>query len=136
MRRWANDRLLRELGGAMSVAEMRAQFSPPPFGAPPEPSPFEAMLRARASGRWTGFHRVDMDKESAFLAGLDAANAARRRARNEGFSVAANTARGGADASSEAPALDGGPAGSEAAALCQSSMGLSARLCADPSRSG
>lgn len=116
MRRWANDRLLRELGGAMSVAEMRAQFSPPPFGAPPEPSPFEAMLRARASGRWTGFHRVDMDKESAFLAELDAANAARRRARNEGFSVAANTARGGADASSEAPALDGGPAGSEAAA--------------------
>ena len=83
-RRWANDRLLRELGGAMTVAEMQAQFMPPPFGAPPQPTAFERMLRAQARGEWAGFHRVDMDKERAFLRTLELAEAESRRERARG----------------------------------------------------
>jgi hypothetical protein len=83
-RRWANDRLLKELGGNMTVAEMAAQFMPPPFGAPSKPSPFEAMLDAQARGEWLGFRRVDMDKEAAFLSRLSDDDAARRRERHRG----------------------------------------------------
>ena len=88
-RRWANDRLLRELGGRMSVAEMQAQFMPPPFGAPAKPTAFEAMLDAQARGEWTGFHKVDMDKEKAFLDKVRAAEAASRTHRHESESYAA-----------------------------------------------
>ena len=88
-RRWANDRLLRELGGRMSVAEMQAQFIPPPFGAPAKPTAFEAMLDAQARGEWTGFHKVDMDKEKAFLDKVRAAEAASRTHRHESESYAA-----------------------------------------------
>ena len=88
-RRWANDRLLRELGGNMSVAEMQAQFMPPPFGAPAKPTAFEAMLDAQARGEWTGFHKVDMDKEKAFLDKVRAAEAASRTHRHESESYAA-----------------------------------------------
>jgi len=83
-RRWANDRLLRELGGAMTVAEMQAQFMPPPFGAPPQPTAFERMLRAQARGEWAGFHKVDMDKERAFLRELELAEHEARRERARG----------------------------------------------------
>ena len=83
-RRWANDRLLRELGGAMTVAEMQAQFMPPPFGAPPQPTAFERMLRAQARGEWAGFHKVDMDKERAFLRQLELAEAEARTERARG----------------------------------------------------
>ena len=89
-RRWANDRLLRELGGNMSVAEMQAQFMPPPFGAPAKPTAFEAMLEAQARGEWTGFHKVDMDKEKAFLDKVRAAEAASRTHRHESESYAAS----------------------------------------------
>ena len=83
-RRWANDRLLRELGGAMTVAEMQAQFMPPPFGAPPQPTAFERMLRAQARGEWAGVHKVDMDKERAFLRQLELAEAEARTERARG----------------------------------------------------
>ena len=88
-RRRASDRLLRELGGRMSVAEMQAQFMPPPFGAPAKPTAFEAMLDAQARGEWTGFHKVDMDKEKAFLDKVRAAEAASRTHRHESESYAA-----------------------------------------------
>jgi len=91
-RRWANDRLLRELGGPMTVSEMQAQFMPPPFGAPPVPTPFESMLAAQARGEWTGFHRVDMDKEAAFLAKMYATEAEARRERARGNRDAATRA--------------------------------------------
>ena len=91
-RRWANDRLLRELGGPMTVSEMQAQFMPPPFGAPPAPTAFESMLAAQARGEWTGFHRVDMDKEAAFLAKIFAAEAEARRERARGSRDAATRA--------------------------------------------
>ena len=48
----------------MSVAEMQAQFMPPPFGAPAKPTAFEAMLDAQARAVDGG--KVDMDKESVF----------------------------------------------------------------------
>lgn len=100
-RRWANDRLLRELGGAMTVAEMQAQFMPPPFGAPPQPTAFERMLRAQARGEWAGFHKVDMDKERAFLRELELAEAETRRERARGgerrFSNGRTDARPGSD---------------------------------------
>ena len=102
-RRWANDRLLRELGGAMTVAEMQAQFMPPPFGAPPQPTAFERMLRAQARGEWAGFHKVDMDKERAFLRELELAEAEARRERARGgekvvFANAGVSVPGGTDA--------------------------------------
>lgn len=90
-RRWANDRLLRELGGAMTVAEMQAQFMPPPFGAPPQPTAFERMLRAQARGEWAGFHKVDMDKERAFLRELELAEHEARRERARGGEREAKT---------------------------------------------
>ena len=88
-RRWANDRLLRELGGAMTVSEMQQQFMPPPFGAPPEPTAFEKMLNAQARGEWSGFHKVDMDKERTFLQSLTLAEQQKRqqRATSCGFGV-------------------------------------------------
>lgn len=58
------------------MADMQAQFMPPPFGTPAKPTPFEAMLDAQARGEWTGFHKVDMDKEAAFLSKIRAAEAA------------------------------------------------------------
>ena len=73
----------------MSVAEMQAQFMPPPFGAPAKPTAFEAMLDAQARGEWTGFHKVDMDKEKAFLDKVRAAEAASRTHRHESESYAA-----------------------------------------------
>ena len=76
--------MLRELGGAMTVAEMQAQFMPPPFGAPPQPTAFERMLRAQARGEWAGFHKVDMDKERAFLRELELAEHEARRERARG----------------------------------------------------
>ena len=105
-RRWANDRLLRELGGAMTVAEMQAQFMPPPFGAPPQPTAFERMLRAQARGEWAGFHKVDMDKERAFLRELELAEAEARRERARGgekvvFANAGVSVPGGTDAKGE-----------------------------------
>ena len=50
------------------MSDKVAQFMPPPFGAPPKPTPFEEMLNAQSRGEWTGFRHVDMDKEHAFLA--------------------------------------------------------------------
>ena len=60
----ANDRLLRELGGRRHGGD--GAVHAPPFGAPAKPTAFEAMLDAQARGEWTGFHKVDMDKEKAF----------------------------------------------------------------------
>ena len=94
-RRWANDRLLRELGGAMTITEMQAQFSPPPFGAPPVPTAFELMLSAQRRGEWSGFHKVDMDKERLFLSSLAENTHKKRQARRTSCgSGPGNEARG------------------------------------------
>jgi hypothetical protein len=75
----------------MTVAEMQAQFMPPPFGAPPQPTAFERMLRAQARGEWAGFHKVDMDKERAFLRELELAEHEARRERARGGEREAKT---------------------------------------------
>lgn len=43
-RRWLNDKLLRDMAGALTAPDMEALFRPPPFGNPAPMRPMEAVL--------------------------------------------------------------------------------------------
>ena len=44
-RRWANERLLREMAGPLTAEEMASQFAPVPFGTPRPTSALESAVR-------------------------------------------------------------------------------------------
>ena len=44
-RRWANERLLREMAGPLSAEDMASQFAPVPFGTPRPTSALESAVR-------------------------------------------------------------------------------------------
>ncbi|KAF8065877.1 TPK1 [Scenedesmus sp. PABB004] len=66
-RRWLADKVLRDLAGPLSSAEMQAQFQPAPFGSYPPPSAFARAAAPEHAGLWANFISVDMDKEARAL---------------------------------------------------------------------
>eukprot|EP00803_Ostreobium_quekettii_P004769 evm.model.scf_688.7 EVM.evm.TU.scf_688.7 scf_688:35808-39260(+) len=68
-RRWLNDKLLRDMAGPMTAAEMESHFKPPPFGYDSQPSVF--CLLKGSGGLWDALRNIDMDKQWRLLQELE-----------------------------------------------------------------
>eukprot|EP00775_Hariotina_reticulata_P013313 gene13313-13442_t len=66
-RRWLNDKVLRDMAGPMSAADMQSQFTPVPFGSYPPPSAFVVAMAPEHQPLWEHFRNIDMDKQSKVL---------------------------------------------------------------------
>eukprot|EP00887_Chlorella_sp_A99_P006276 scaffold3.g6276.t1 len=66
-RRWMNDRLLREMCGHLTAAEMAALFQPAPWGERGVASVFSQATSPQHIQLWELFRSVDMDRESRVL---------------------------------------------------------------------
>eukprot|EP00899_Mesostigma_viride_P007118 jgi/Mesvir1/16407/Mv18142-RA.2 len=66
LRRWANEYLLVQMGGAMDARAMASLFAPPPFGES-YPSPLEQLLANASPALWDRLREADMDKEPKML---------------------------------------------------------------------
>ena len=51
-RRWLNDKLLQDMAGAMTAADMEALFKPPPFGQERSISPLTEVMDAENMPLW------------------------------------------------------------------------------------
>lgn len=73
-RQWLNDKLLRDLAGAMSTQDMERQFKPVPFGFPAPPSAFTLASAPEHAAVWEHFRSIDSDKEARVLQAWEAHN--------------------------------------------------------------
>jgi hypothetical protein len=81
-RRMLNDRILRDLADAdqLTPDDMRALFSPAPFGGPVRPGPFAAVTGPSCrGGAWEAFRSIDSDRQERLLERWAAAAAVERR---------------------------------------------------------
>lgn len=67
-RRWLNDRLLRDMVGALTVEDIEGLFKPVPFGDPRPPSLWTQVSSPDVASLWDLFRSIDMEKESRILA--------------------------------------------------------------------
>jgi len=66
-RRWANDRILRDLAGKLTAEDMQGLFSPVPFGNAPVKSALQLASEPRAYAIWESFVSIDMDRQARVL---------------------------------------------------------------------
>jgi len=66
-RRWANDRILRDLAGKLTAEDMQGLFSPVPFGNPPKKSAMQRAAEPHVYAVWESFISIDMDKQNRVL---------------------------------------------------------------------
>ena len=66
-RRYLNDKLLRDMAGPLSAADMSALFKPAPFGETGHVSAFTQAAAPEHAALWELFRSVDMDKEGRVL---------------------------------------------------------------------
>lgn len=78
--RWQNDRLLRDLAGTLTAADMRGLFNPVPFGER-VPSAFERASWPENRLAWEPFRNIDSDKERRVLDALSRAQTSDRSSR-------------------------------------------------------
>lgn len=64
--RWHNDRLLRDLAGPLTAAEMRGLYSPVPFGEPRRTA-FAAAADPQHRDVWDMFRSIDPDRQRRVL---------------------------------------------------------------------
>lgn len=67
LRRWANDRILRDLAGKLTAEDMQGLFSPVPFGNAPVKSALQLASEPRAYAIWESFVSIDMDRQARVL---------------------------------------------------------------------
>jgi hypothetical protein len=69
-RRWLNDKILRDMAGALTAPDMESLFQPPPFGGP-VPAARPTVLQAAALPEnlplWDLFRSIDMEKQQRVL---------------------------------------------------------------------
>lgn len=65
-RRWLNDKLLRDMAGALTAADMASLFKPVPFGQP-RTSVWERTAQPEHAYLWDMFHSLEMDKQARVL---------------------------------------------------------------------
>lgn len=66
-RRWFNDRVLRDMAGPLTAADMEAQFKPAPFGMTDHVSPLTQALRPEHAALWDNFRQIDPEREARVL---------------------------------------------------------------------
>lgn len=66
-RRWFNDKVLRDMAGPLSAADMEAQFKPAPFGFTDFVSPLTQAQRPEHAALWENFRNIDAERESRVL---------------------------------------------------------------------
>lgn len=65
-RRWLNDKLLRDMAGALTAQDMASLFKPVPFGEQ-RASAWERAARPEHAVLWDLFRTLDMDKQGRVL---------------------------------------------------------------------
>lgn len=65
-RRWLNDKLLRDMAGALTAADMASLFKPVPFGQP-RTSVWERAAQPEHAYLWDMFRSLEMDKQARVL---------------------------------------------------------------------
>ncbi|KAI3435744.1 hypothetical protein D9Q98_001802 [Chlorella vulgaris] len=65
-RRWLNDKLLRDMAGALTAADMASLFKPAPFGET-RTSLWEQAAQPEHAVLWNYFRSVEMDKQGRVL---------------------------------------------------------------------
>ncbi|KAK9800738.1 hypothetical protein WJX73_002961 [Symbiochloris irregularis] len=96
-RRYFNDKLLRDMAGPLTHADMQALFSPVPFG---EPAHISYIQRASELPFWDTFRSIDLEKQKKILQVLEA-----RYGQQASTSGRANTQGAGSHQGSAAAAL-------------------------------
>ena len=65
--RWLNDKLLRDMAGALTARDMDALFKPVPFGETGHVTALSEAVTAENQALWDIFRSIDFDKQSRVL---------------------------------------------------------------------
>lgn len=103
-RRWLNDKILRDMAGALTAPDMECLFQPPPFGGPipaARPTVLQAAALPENVPLWDLFRSIDMDKQQRVLIKWEQHVAAER----DGAGTSGHDGDGGGKNSSCAPVV-------------------------------